>query len=382
MNAIVKLDINRLARASGSRRSHRSARSGFSITEMLVVVGIIVLLASLLMVAMGRVRNTAKASQTLSTIQNFAAACDAFYAEHGMYPGVIPESVLATQVAMLENNNIGDYTGPITFTSTENALLHLMGGYRLLPPNRSEQEELDYENYGDYEIRFGSGDNEWLLGIKLSDIGEGPIINGKPYAPYYTPGANEVAVVVGQFGATDDAEPDNWVRLPDLIDSWGQPIIYMRQVRNSGPLVGVPTPTVRPQFLFGSSGSLEYGGMTGYIRSQLLGELATNQVFHASNNPNGSILTHPDPNPGRLATFAQIVRHPAFGPPTEPFDTARVVSRGAYVLISAGPDGVFFSASDGPGTRSNPVWNIVDDADYGNPRVVDDYDDIIFFGGG
>jgi type II secretory pathway pseudopilin PulG len=97
MNATHRIDINRPLRPYAQRKT----RLGFSITEMLVVVGIIVLLASLLMVAMARVRDTAKASQTLSIMQNFAASCDAFQTDHGTYPGVIPETVLATSPAQL-----------------------------------------------------------------------------------------------------------------------------------------------------------------------------------------------------------------------------------------------------------------------------------------
>ena len=43
---------------------------------------------------------------------------------------------------------------------------------------------------------------------------------------------------------------------------------------------------------------------------------------------------------------------------------------------------MYFSIADGPGTVLNPVDNIFDDQDFGNPQVVEEYDDIRLFGGG
>lgn len=359
MKVIHSISLNPETRSRARRRTTPQRRSGFSITELLVVVGIIALLASLLLVAMGRVRTTAMQSRTLSTMQNFAAACDAFQTEHGQYPGVIPERVLAQHDAQLDGEQI-------TFTSTENALLHLMGGYRVLPPGITSgsiaQEFEDYEE--DYLITIG----DWSLKIKLADIGQGPVINGRPHAPYYTPGAREVLVADGQWNpATNEPNQNDVVRIMDLVDAWGQPIIYIRQIRTSGELVGEVDQNDRAQFLFGNNNSTRFAGMTGYLLSTRLGDQGQDQVEY-------SILNRV-PESDRMATFAQLIRHPAFGVENQPLEGT---SRGAYVLISAGPDGVFFSREDGPGEPNNPV----DDITQLSPRIVDDYDDIIFFGGG
>ena len=65
----------------------------FTITELLVVVGIIVLLIGLLLPALGRVRQKARVTQTSSTLEEFAKACDAFNQQFGYYPGVVPEYI-------------------------------------------------------------------------------------------------------------------------------------------------------------------------------------------------------------------------------------------------------------------------------------------------
>ncbi len=329
-------------------------------TELLVVIGIISVLAGILLVAMRGVRVRAKYTQTESTMQSFAAACDSFQMEHGRYPGVVPESAF------------DDYTtnAPPPITGMENALLDLMGGYRVLSPGQDPQ---DFDAYGRgfpleqiFTASIGSGSDTWRLKVLLPLIGEGPVINGQPYAPYLTPGVGEFRVAKGQMDKNSrveccpsfDEDCDNKC-LPDLLDGWGQPIIYLRRARTTGPLVAGSGPG-QPQFLTTS--------MMPYTTSTKLGELIRDQsvsIFKTS--------------PALNATFGQTIRHPAFGQPDQPWNGT---ARGAYVLISAGPDGIYFSKFDGPGTPTAPQDNIVDHPDFGNPKVVDEYDDIRRFGGG
>ncbi|MHC4414054.1 MAG: type II secretion system protein [Planctomycetota bacterium] len=318
-----------------SRSGSADRRRGFSMTELLVVIGIIAVLAGILLVAMRGVRRRALYTQTESVMQGFISACDAFQMEHGRYPGAVPETILAANPLL---------------SGTENALLELMGGFI----RRDDPRYDDFTGPDWQEIIINGSTPLGRIKVNRTLIGEGPTINGKPYAPYFTPGTGEL--IVAEYPPDDND-------LPDLVDAWGQPIAYVRRARSTGPLAGPAGATPAPQFLTAS--------ITPYTGSTALGEIGQDQT----DPEGGSVLNLGDFD----ATFAQIIRHPAFGEPDDPLNGT---ARGAYSLFSAGPDGIYFSRKDGPGSPAEPVNNIVDDPDFGNPRVVEEYDDIRRFGGG
>ena len=332
---------------------HQTRFSGFSLVELMVVISIIAILVGLLLVALGRVRTAASITKTQNTMRQFAAACDQFQQEYGRYPGVIPEPVLAS----LPNNPL---------STTENALLELMGGYRVLKPGEENIPAIkdDYDAYSGTVIALGP---VWRLKVDVNRIGEGPFIDGKANGPFLAPDENAFGLVSGQaLGASFNA-----LELPDLLDDWGQPIIYLRRLRSRGPLFFDPTiPNDLPPFLI--------AGLDGYLKSTGLGELGQNQDYDSS--PGGSILT--DSLTNFEKNYAYVLRHPALGSsdPNDVMETS--TARGAYVLISAGPDGIFFSAQDGPGAPGDEITALGGNPDINPDRAVDEYDDIRLFGGG
>lgn len=321
-------------------------RAGFSLTELLVVIGIIALLTGLLMVALRGVGIKAKQTQTESTMRQVLNACTAFQGENGRLPGVIPENLLNA------NQQI---------TSTENVLLDLLGGFRVLGPTdlTGSAADIDYQNFKTQatatssmvEMTWPVAGGQWSLVVDTRKIGEGPIVNGKPRAPYFTPGASEL-VKASYPPATNNAN-DPTTLIPDLIDAWGQPILFIKQLRERGPLVALANNNPAPQFL--------RGGIVPYIQSTSLGELAKDQTALSI------LMTAPDVQStlGRTLAHASIDNQ----------------ARGTLCLISAGPDGVFFSRIDGPGNETTPVDDIISAGPNSNIKVVDDYDDIRVFGG-
>ncbi|MEE9130354.1 MAG: type II secretion system protein [Phycisphaerales bacterium] len=336
--------------------THRTGRGrAFSMIELLVVIAIIAVLAGILLVALKGVRERALATQTRATMQEFSKACDSFEIEHGSYPGIIPEGLLAPD-------------GNHKLSGTENALLHMMGG-AVRGDHPDYQTSFPPPDWTEIVV----DDNTPLGQIKvnLSLIGNGPEINGTPYSPYFTPKGDELVAIKGQ--ANEPGQTPETFQLPDLVDAWGQPIIYLRRSRPIGPLVGEPNDEVKPQFMLGP--------MRSYINADILGELGQSQFRPGK----GSILKLAADESEVNALLAQIIRHPSFG---ESDDSINGTARGAYVLISAGKDGVYFSVADGPGTPLSPIFGGGPDSlDFDNfmelgPKVIDEFDDLRLFGGG
>ena len=69
-------------------------RRAFTLVELLVVIALIGVLAALLLSALSSAQQRARATQTTSTMEAFAAACETFFQDHGQYP-VVPEALLA-----------------------------------------------------------------------------------------------------------------------------------------------------------------------------------------------------------------------------------------------------------------------------------------------
>ena len=349
---------------SQKTRHPRPFLRAFTITELLVVVGIIILLIGLLLPALGRVRQKARVTQTSSTLEEFAKACDAFNQQFGYYPGVVPEYIL-------ENDP--------KITATENAILHMTGG-----AVRADELPIwingdPYNNLSDIASQIGGevitftapdGSGFDVL-IDARNVGEGPFVEGKRYAPFYAPKGSELAAAQGVF--RDGASEDELQFIPSVLDAWGTPILYARRIRSNGPLAGSADHT--------SSGDYEAGAQFSFpvhqtlLASDGLGILNQEQPYDGGE---GSILGTNDSSRNAL-NFAQILRTPAIGSAKQPLSGA---PRGEYIVISAGPDGVFFDSVDGPGNIDTPITNIHDHNVFGTPTVVSEYDDIIVSGGG
>ena len=325
-------------------------RRAFTLVELLVVIALIGVLAALLLSALSSAQQRARATQTTSTMEAFAAACETFFQDHGQYPGVVPEALLAQDA---EAND-----GIPRISSLENALYHMMGGYRILGVHP------DYAQFNGYEMSFGNGNNEITVKFAINSelLGDGPLIGGRQYPSYFTPPEGTLVKAFGQVGDEEN--------LVDVVDAWGQPMALLRRQRTVGVL---------PNNRSGNDGNPETWqfrteGAAPYFEAGLsgLGELRKQQAF--SNNAPTCILSQENTaffegNVGRILANPAI--REGAGNPNDLYTQPR----GSMLLLSAGSDGVFFSSQDGPGSEDSPISNIFDTTQ----AAIGEYDDILRF---
>jgi prepilin-type N-terminal cleavage/methylation domain-containing protein len=338
-------------------------RRAFTLVELLVVVGIIGVLVALLLPALRTVVDRARAVATTTTMRNFAKACDAYRAQFGDLPGAIPDPYLY--------QGDGDTYVPV-LSGAQNALLGLMGGFRT-------PGDADYASYQGTEHTIAApGQPPFRIKIDGNAMGEGPVRDGRRHDAFLTPGAREWNRSSGRVGSTAGVNPN----LPDLIDAWGQPIIFLKRIRAIGPLVNRP----------GRPGQFPRTGLLPYTLSASLAELAQCQTVA---DPKRFSVLNTESAGGRSGaeardlTLGQLIRHAGTGTITATgasSDLERIWSgtaRGDYFVMSAGPDGIYFSAAQGNGSASAPQGDIVSaTANPDGPRVLERFDDIVIAGGG
>ncbi len=345
-------------------------RRGFTLIEIMVVIGIIALLIGILLPALSKVQERAKVTQTMGLMQEFAKACDAFQQEFGRYPGLVPEEILANDPQI---------------SGTENALLELMGG----GVRKNDVDKTLYTNttsgFGGtdwIELTFATGNaapnDKFYVKVNIGKMGEGPRINGKQYPPFFAPKAAELRPIEGQmFGKTRTKGESTAGKIPDLVDSWGNPIIFLRAARNVGPLAGGEDD--RAQFLVLSTDGKIYGAMDPYMGSDGLGDLSLPQTKTAASGSESYCLFDFETDAvTKKKLLAQFLRHPGFGDPDKPLSGT---ARGKYILISSGKDGIYFNRTDGLGNKETPVTSAKILTKEGLTSL-DNWDDIRVFGGG
>lgn len=117
-------------RIQSAMRNPKSA-IGFTLVELLVVIGIIVLLIGILLPVVAGVRKSAYAAASAQQISRLTAGIEAYYGEHNAYPGPLSHNqiVLGASLPGIKPPASGKTVPPLKgVTMSENLVLGVVGG--------------------------------------------------------------------------------------------------------------------------------------------------------------------------------------------------------------------------------------------------------------
>lgn len=82
----------------------KNFRRGFSLIELIVVVGIILILVSILIPALGGARMSVQTADSKSQLASLSTACESYYQIFQAYPGPVSEKSIAANTGVISGN--------------------------------------------------------------------------------------------------------------------------------------------------------------------------------------------------------------------------------------------------------------------------------------
>ena len=329
-----------------SIRNPKSAiRNGFTLVEMLTVIGVIVLLVSILLPVVSAVRTKGHVAATQALLTRIATGIESYYADHKAYPGpfhngqIFNGGVAAPATMTIVNQPPGARApqwdaGKIT--QSENLVLGLLGGLKL---NTS-----------------GAG-----FTFDWQQVGSGPM-SLNPRAPKkHRSYMDKVNLSDGKY--RDEAGEADDTDLPEFIDGfpYPMPILYMRAnvgasgiVSNERSVTGTPTQEqydlkqIKAYTLVEPGKNIGMGKEPPPDSDYPNGQGPTNHLDRLKHGLRevtaNTTIVNPAP-PGLTYKFPYdlygFMRHPSMA------NTPR--QKDSYILISAGADRIY-------GTRDDAVY--------------------------
>lgn len=119
--------------ASGQKASaHRRPIAGFTLVELMTVLAIVVILVTILLPTISKMRRTAWVASTRAEIAAISGAVERYQQNYSVYPGPLTDDQLYKKATPNNNSGVPDALGNLTnVTGSENLLLGLMGGLKL-----------------------------------------------------------------------------------------------------------------------------------------------------------------------------------------------------------------------------------------------------------
>jgi type II secretory pathway pseudopilin PulG len=375
---------------SSLRPHRRRERGAFTLVELLIVIGIIVVLIGILLPVVSKIRRAAQAANTKNFVAELGGAIDRYQTDFRAYPGPLsnnemdiadigttytpggyptfgfPASAPGFDITSQSASQAGQH-----FTMSENLVLGLLGG---LHADTTISGQLDYD-----PSAVGGGP------YSLNTVG-----TPKRYSAYLDD--KQLSWRNGSAGRTgqyqDDAASANDSLIPEFVDSFpdAMPILYMRAKVGANPTPPTPgvaglgytapyNPVITDDFTAsakdGSGNSAPRAGQ--YDLSQIIAYTGAytgtwpSLTIDSSASPAGASIgvgksqpsTPPYTNPTGAGGIYHGLRTVTYSAAPSlasqfPYDaypyligsTGTAREKDAYILISAGPDRIYGTSDD------------------------------------
>jgi prepilin-type N-terminal cleavage/methylation domain-containing protein len=378
-------------------------RRGFTLTELLIAIGIIVLLIGLLLPVVTRVRMSAYGASTNSQVSNLSLAIQQYYDDFRAYPGPLPlnqiniaqssadttipaqpfvYNLAGTPVNLSTTTPLGQTVGITKISGAQNLVLGLLGGLTVKrTPNGAGQQDITAFQYDPAQIftTDTSGNPTTIPGPKGPQSLSINVIKTTP--SYVTVKPSELSTPVSTATTTASfADAANRMpadaSIPVFLDKYpdAMPIIYMRAQRGASGLVsfagqdkaggtslasdpGPPAQTItswqydlREIYAYTNSDGTPSTSNIGVNVSKKI--IATGTVFvHGLQK----VWANAGSPPAAISSSAPIdawvyLRNPDLGPPIPASSGASDVGtprqKDGFILISAGPDRLYGTTDD------------------------------------
>ncbi len=325
-------------------------RRGFSLVELLVVVAIIALLVGILIPVLESVRNSAKSTATTALMTDIANAGASFTTDNRRQPGVWSQDDLGSSQNYLNTR----------VANSQSVLLDLAGG--VLGPaggtaGSAPSSTVTDPGYSVVEIGpRGTSAANGALRIDNLKVGTGALGGG-----YLKLGSDVLQCAPNANRVFNNSNNPDYPGIVDLIDPFGMPIVIFTE--NTGISAGngvfatkfSPDPAnpndPRARFYWGSNGlylgstGLGSGGLkqsgdpsvpTDLGLSVLSGSLADASLQLSLEGVLGN-TAYPQKIPAGASGWGQLAQR-----------LVPAAARAPMILISTGPDRVYFPAKKNP----------------------------------
>ncbi|MDX2130715.1 MAG: prepilin-type N-terminal cleavage/methylation domain-containing protein [Planctomycetota bacterium] len=345
------------------RIAGRRARAGFSLIELLVVIAIIVLVISLIVPALGRVRDASKKQDTRNLVAQLTQAMQAFQLDKKRLPGYFSQA----EMGLADNATRG-------FSQSQNIMLDLGGGI--------------VSTTGPGTSLIGPmNDTARQVRVDPSLIGTGA------ESSYFSPSARYFKKQ-NQVDGGDRAGVPEHALIPELVDAFGTPIlVWMADNMASGGATQ-STDFARDAWALNQRPARFYWNSNAAFLTN--GVFVGDKRVDQGNAAKGSLLasnitTRSESLVGMLGNPTTPL--PNSNPNPQITDYLPAAPRGSFVVQSAGVDGVYLSRADAGGKlaingtlyyglnfKAGPLPGTTHTDSSGNARsidVVERFDDVI-----